>query len=119
MQGGLDWEMAHLGDPLEDLGWAIDPLWAHFETERVGGMLPRAEAIAIWERESGLAADPAALAWWELFNAVKGQGIWTSAAKEYADGGYRDPVLGFSGWYTARRHDKIIADRLVALEAWT
>ena len=23
----LDWEMAHLGDPLEDLGWALDPLW--------------------------------------------------------------------------------------------
>ena len=22
----LDWEMAHLGDPLEDLGWAMDPL---------------------------------------------------------------------------------------------
>ena len=78
-----------------------------------------AQAKEGWERESGLAADPAALAWWELFNAVKGQGIWTSAAKEYADGGYRDPVLGFSGWYTARRHDKIIADRLVALEAWT
>ena len=27
----LDWEMAHLGDPLEDLGWAIDPLWGHFD----------------------------------------------------------------------------------------
>ncbi|HEX6858936.1 MAG TPA: phosphotransferase family protein [Caulobacteraceae bacterium] len=114
----LDWEMAHLGDPLEDLGWAIDPLWAHFEAEkgRVGGMIDRAEAIAIWERESGLKADPEALAWWELFNAVKGMGIWISAAKEYADGGFRDPVLAISGWYTARRHDEIIARRLAALE---
>jgi len=114
----LDWEMAHLGDPLEDLGWAIDPLWAHFEAEqgRVAGMIDRAQAIAIWEQTSGLKADPAALAWWELFNAVKGMGIWISAAKEYRDGGFNDPVLGISGWYTARRHDQIIAHRLAQME---
>ena len=112
----LDWEMAHLGDPLEDLGWAIDPLWSHFETEQVSGMLPRREAIALWEAASGLTADPAALAWWELFAAVKGMGIWISAAREYRDGGYKDPVLGFSGWYTARRHDQIIAARLARME---
>ena len=50
----LDWEMAHLGDPLEDLGWAIDPLWGHFDAGRVGAMLTYDEAIAIWQRASGL-----------------------------------------------------------------
>ena len=115
----LDWEMAHLGDPLEDLGWAIDPLWAHFEPGRVAGMLPRDEAIAIWERASGLKAEPEALGWWELFNAVKGMGIWISAAREFRDGGFKDPMLGISGWYTARRHDQIIAGRLAALEGLT
>jgi len=111
----LDWEMAHLGDPLEDLGWAIDPLWCHNETDRVSGMLPRAEAIAVWERASGLKVDPAAFAWWELFASVKGQAIWTSAAKEYRDGGYMEPILGFSGWLTARRHDEILAERLARM----
>ena len=24
----LDWEMAHIGDPLEDLAWSLDPLWS-------------------------------------------------------------------------------------------
>ncbi len=113
----LDWEMAHLGDPLEDLGWAIDPLWSHFETERVSGLLPRAEAIALWEKASGLTVDPAALAWWELFSSFKGLVIWVSAARSYRDGGMSDPVLGFSGWYTARRHDVIIAERLEKLLA--
>ena len=28
IRGILDWEMAHLGDPLEDLAWALDPLWS-------------------------------------------------------------------------------------------
>lgn len=112
----LDWEMAHLGDPLEDLAWAIDPLWSHYDEGRVAGMIPRAEALAIWSRTSGLAVDPAALAWWELFSAVKGQAIWTSAAREYRDGGFKDPVLAISGWYTARRHDQILAAGLMRLE---
>lgn len=113
----LDWEMAHIGDPLEDLGWAMEPLWCYGETDRVSGMLPKAEAIAIWEKASGLKVDPSAFAWWELFASVKGQAIWISSAKEYRAGGLKDPVLGLSGWYTARRQDVILADRLAALEA--
>ena len=113
----LDWEMAHIGDPLEDLGWAMEPLWCYGETDRVSGMLPRADAIAIWEAASGLTVDHAALAWWDLFASVKGAAIWISSAKEYRAGGLKDPVLGLSGWYTARRQDVILADRLVALEA--
>lgn len=112
----LDWEMVHLGDPLEDLAWAIDPLWGHYDDSRVAGMIPREQALAIWSRTSGLPIDPRALAWWELFSAVKGQAIWTSAAREYRQGGFKDPILAISGWYTARRHDQILADTLMRLE---
>ena len=112
----LDWEMAHLGDPIEDLGWAFDPLWNHFDETRACGMIAPDRAIAIWEAASGLKVDPEALAWWSLFNAVKGQAIWTSAAREYRQGGFTDPILALSGWYTARRHDQILAERLAALE---
>jgi len=113
----LDWEMAHIGDPLEDLGWAMEPLWCYGETDRVSGMIPKEQAIAIWEKASGLKVDLKAFAWWELFASVKGQAIWISSAKEYRKGGFKDPVLGLSGWYTARRQDVILADRLAALEA--
>ncbi len=108
----LDWEMTHLGDPIEDLGWAFDPIWNHFDSDTVCGMIPRAAAIAIWEAESGLVVDPASLAWWSLFNAVKGRAIWTTSAKEYRAGGCVDPILGISGWYVARRHDEILAAML-------
>lgn len=113
----LDWEMAHLGDPLEDLGWATAPLWSYGEPGRVAGMLARDEAIAIWEKASGVTLDPVAFAWWELFASVKGQAIWTSAAKEFREGGLKDPVLAISGWYTARREDLILAEKLAALES--
>lgn len=108
----FDWEMAHLGDPLEDLGWALDPIWTHFVDGKVGGMCARDRAIATWEAASGLTVDSAALAWWSLFNSVKGRAIWTSAFREFVDGGRTDPVLGLSGWYTARRQDAIIAEQL-------
>jgi aminoglycoside phosphotransferase (APT) family kinase protein len=108
----LDWEMAHLGDPLEDLAWALDPLWRHGETGRVAGMLPRDEAIRVWEAASGLSFDAEAFKWWELFASVKGQAIWISSAKEYRDGGFAEPILCFSGWVTARMHDEILAAQL-------
>jgi aminoglycoside phosphotransferase (APT) family kinase protein len=113
----LDWEMAHLGDPLEDLGWAVDPLWSLPGSKTVSGTVSLEDGIAIWERASGLKVDPKAFAWWRLFASVKAQAIWTSSAKEWRDGGFKEPILAFSGWYTARRQDQILADHLAALEA--
>lgn len=110
----FDWEMAHIGDPLEDLGWALDPIWTHFEADKVCGMTTRARAIAAWERASGQTVDPAAMRWWSLFASVKGRAIWTSAFREFVDGGRVDPVLGISGWYTAVRQDAILAAQLEA-----
>jgi aminoglycoside phosphotransferase (APT) family kinase protein len=108
----FDWEMAHLGDPLEDLGWALDPIWEHFEPGMVCGMTTRDRALAIWKEASGLQVDERAMRWWSLFNSVKGRAIWTSAFREFVDGGRTDPVLGLSGWYTAVRQDAIIAAQL-------
>ncbi|MGI9592321.1 MAG: phosphotransferase family protein, partial [Myxococcota bacterium] len=70
----LDWEMAHLGDPLEDLAWSLNPVWRWAGDDRCGGLAKREEAIRIWERASGLEVEPEALRWWEVFSSVKGQG---------------------------------------------
>jgi aminoglycoside phosphotransferase (APT) family kinase protein len=102
----LDWEMAHLGDPLEDLAWGINRVWCWAKDERVGGLLPKARAVRIWEESSGLRADPDALHWWELFSCVKGQGIWVSGAHEYQAGVNQDPVLALSGWMQMNAQDR-------------
>ncbi|HLK23255.1 MAG TPA: phosphotransferase family protein [Caulobacteraceae bacterium] len=106
IHGILDWEMAHLGDPLEDLGWGLNRIWCWGGDDRRGGLLPRERAIEIWENASGLRADPAALHWWELFNCVKGQGIWVSSAKAWIDGQNRDPILAFSAWRMLNAQDR-------------
>ena len=108
----LDWEMAHLGDPLEDLAWALDPLWSA-DRDHPGGMLTRDEAVGVWARASGLRADPAALAWWSIFASLKGLAIWISSAKEYQAGTNTDPVMAFSGLYCLPFHNKRLADMLV------
>lgn len=106
IHGILDWEMAHLGDPLEDLGWGLNRVWCWGQNDLRGGLLPREEAIAVWEAASGLKADPAALHWWELFNCVKGQGIWVSGAKAWSDGETRDPILIISAWRMFNPQDR-------------
>ncbi len=105
IHGILDWEMAHLGDPLEDLGWSFNPVWS-FGAGMAGGLLPREQAIAIWERASGLKADPAALHWWELFNCVKGQAIWVSSARAWLDGGNREPIMVYPPWALLNAQDR-------------
>ena len=106
IHGILDWEMAHLGDPLEDLGWSLNRIWCWGADDRRGGLVPREQAIAVWERASGLRADPADLHWWELFNCVKGQGIWISSAKAWSDGANREPILAFSAWRMLNSTDR-------------
>lgn len=108
----LDWEMAHLGDPLEDLAWALDPMWSQHDRTKPAAMIPREEGIALWEKASGLKADRAALRWWEMFASFKGLAIWISAAAEVADGKNVDPVNSFSGWYLTSYHNQLIAERL-------
>jgi len=102
----LDWEMAHLGDPLEDLAWGINPVWRWARDERAGGLATREEAIRFWEEASGLAADPDALHWWEVFSSVKGQAIWVAGAREFSTGSNQDLVLGISGWLMGNSQDR-------------
>ncbi len=108
----LDWEMAHLGDPLEDIGWATDPLWSQGDVARPAGGIARDDAFRLWEAASGLTIDRAALKWWETFASLKGLAIWISAAKEYTEGRNTEAVNAFSGWYCLAFHNKVLADRL-------
>jgi aminoglycoside phosphotransferase (APT) family kinase protein len=107
IHGVLDWEMAHLGDPLEDLAWGFNPVW-QFGRGLAGGLLPEADAIAIWQAASGLTADPAALHWWTLFNCVKGQAIWVGSAAAFIGGGNQEPIMIYPPWMLLNAQDRAI-----------
>jgi len=105
----LDWEMMHLGDPLEDLAWGLNRVWC-FQPDRVGGLVPHDEAVDIWARASGLRADPAALHWWELFSCVKGQAIWLTAARTLERGANRDLIMAIAAWMMTNSQDRAILE---------
>lgn len=110
----LDWEMAHVGDPLEDLAWGINRAWS-FRPGMVGGLALRAVALEHWEHASGLHADAEALHWWELFSCVKGQAIWQTAARAMQSGANQDLIMAFAAWSMANTQDRVtleLMDRL-------
>lgn len=93
IHGIVDWEMAHLGDPIEDLAWSFNESWQWAKDGRPGGIVDKATATAHWERASGLKADPAALYWWEVFCHVKCQGIWITGARSFQEGRTNELIL--------------------------
>jgi aminoglycoside phosphotransferase (APT) family kinase protein len=83
----LDWEMAHLGDPVEDLAWAYRALW----TPEMH--LPLDDFVALYEKESGVRVDPQTLLFYRLFGEIKHAVISLTAARSFADGRTRNLKL--------------------------
>jgi aminoglycoside phosphotransferase (APT) family kinase protein len=68
----LDWELAHLGDPIEDLGWFCVRAWRFGNDHRpAGGLCDRERFVKAYERARGTTVDPAAVRWWEVFGNLK------------------------------------------------
>ena len=110
--GILDWEMAHIGDPLEDLGWALSPIWSWQDPSKPAYLIDRQASLSAWEVSSGLTIDKNDLKWWELFACVKGMAIWISAGNEFKTGKNVDPINLFSPWIPGDIHLEIILNIL-------
>lgn len=67
----LDWELAHRGDPLEDLAWTL--LWSTRD-DLVGGLLPVEDYLAHYTRVTGREVQPERLRFWQLLAVVK---LWS------------------------------------------
>lgn len=63
--GLVDWELASLGDPLQDLGWVFKTLWRL--DGRICGFFEPEEFLRRYEEASGITVDRDALAFWEMF----------------------------------------------------
>jgi aminoglycoside phosphotransferase (APT) family kinase protein len=106
--GVVDWEMAHLGNPLEDLAWSFLETWEWARDGRKGGIIDEAEALALYEAASGIKVDLDALHWWDVFNGVKAQGIWLTSAHAYQSGGSNEPVLAMTPYWLTNFQDEML-----------
>ena len=67
----IDWEVAHLGDPMEDLGWLCTKAWRFGGRHDVGGIGSKEELFDAYENESGGAVDRDSVHWWQVFGSLK------------------------------------------------
>jgi aminoglycoside phosphotransferase (APT) family kinase protein len=67
----LDWELAHLGDPMEDLGWLCVKSWRFGAIDNpVGGFGARETLFAAYEAAGGAPVDPVRVHFWEVFGTL-------------------------------------------------
>jgi len=83
----LDWELAHIGDPMEDLGWICVRSWRFGNDDRpVGGVGTREQLFRAYEDASGCRVDPEHVRFWEAFGNLRWGVICISQAKTFLDG---------------------------------
>ncbi|MEU5841473.1 phosphotransferase family protein [Rhodococcus sp. NPDC047139] len=71
VRGVLDWELAHVGDPMEDLGWLCTRTWRFGAPHAVGGFGSREDLFRGYADESGQTPDPEVVHWWEIFGSLR------------------------------------------------
>jgi aminoglycoside phosphotransferase (APT) family kinase protein len=67
----IDWEISHLGDPVEDLGWLCVRAWRFGGPGHVAGVGSVEDLLDAYEEASGVRIDPDVLRWWETLGSLK------------------------------------------------
>jgi aminoglycoside phosphotransferase (APT) family kinase protein len=85
----LDWELVHLGDPIEDLGWAFLPQYRG-GTSLVCGLASEADFIDRYEARSAVKVNRASLKFYVVFSLLKLAFTHIAAARCFEDGRFND-----------------------------
>jgi aminoglycoside phosphotransferase (APT) family kinase protein len=85
----LDWELVHLGDPIEDLGWVCLQAWRG-RSPYMCHLLTREELREKYEALTDAPVDPAALRYWEAFGTFKLAVMHLGASYCYEARGFND-----------------------------
>jgi aminoglycoside phosphotransferase (APT) family kinase protein len=94
----IDWELAHLGDPAEDIGWLCIRSWRFGNDEQpVAGVGQLDELIAAYEGAGGAPVDRERVRYWETFGNVKWAIICARQAHDHLTGVRRSHELASLG----------------------
>lgn len=68
----LDWELAHIGQPAEDLGWFCVRAWRFGNDDKpAGGFCDRAQLLESYALAGGRPVSEEELRFWEMFGTLK------------------------------------------------
>jgi aminoglycoside phosphotransferase (APT) family kinase protein len=93
----LDWELAHLGDPVEDLGWLCVKAWRFGAAAPVAGLGAYDALLDAYAAAGGVAVDRACLHWWETLGTLKWGVICIMQARRHLSGAERSVELAAIG----------------------
>jgi aminoglycoside phosphotransferase (APT) family kinase protein len=97
LRGVLDWELAHAGDPAEDIGWLCAPAWRFGGTGEVGGFGAVPDLLAAYEAAGGTPMTPERVHWWQVYATVKWAAICALQASAHLSGATRSVELAAIG----------------------
>ena len=94
----LDWELAHVGDPMEDLGWLCVTAWRFGVRDKpVGGFGDYDDLVNAYEAAGGGTVDRDALLWWETLGTLKWGIMCILQATAHTSGAIRSVELAAIG----------------------
>ena len=94
----IDWELAHLGDPAEDIGWLCIRSWRFGNDELpVAGLAGLGAFLDAYERAGGARPGPERVRYWEVFGNVKWAVICARQAHDHLTGVRRSHELASLG----------------------
>ena len=93
----LDWELTHLGNPAEDLGWLCVKAWRFGAGLPVAGMGSREELLAAYREAGGADISLAELRWWEILGTLRWGVICMTQASVHLSGAYQSVELAAIG----------------------
>jgi aminoglycoside phosphotransferase (APT) family kinase protein len=93
----LDWELAHAGDPAEDIGWLCAPAWRFGGSGPVGGFGALDDLLSSYTAAGGDAIDAGRVHWWEVYATVKWATICALQASAHLSGATRSVELAAIG----------------------
>lgn len=93
----VDWELAHLGDPMEDLGWLCVRAWRFRGPHPVGGIGTYDDLFAAYGEAAGVDVDPDVVRWWEVLGTLKWGVMCIMQARAHLDGHSRSVELAAIG----------------------
>jgi aminoglycoside phosphotransferase (APT) family kinase protein len=97
LAGVLDWELAHVGDAAEDLGWLCVRSWRFGGRLPVAGVGERQELLDAYAAAGGAPVDSETLAWWEAYGTLRWAVICVQQATTHLSGALRSVELAVIG----------------------
>ncbi len=104
----LDWELAHLGSPLEDLGWFCGRAWRFGSPLRAGGVGAIEELLDGYVAGGGARPDDSELTWWEAYGTLRWGLICVLQASVHLEGHHRSVELAAIGRRAAECEEDLL-----------